>query len=227
MIDGRGWRSGALVEQRELTQWFFAITDFAPDLLAALDTLDGWPEKVRLMQRNWIGRSEGLRVRFALIPDAKSGGTTEIEVYTTRPDTLFGAKFLAISPDHPLAKNLAAKDESLAAFVRDCEARGTSEAAIEAAEKLGHDTGLRVAHPFDPDWTLPVYVANFVLMDYGTGAIFGCPAHDQRDYEFAAKYGLGYTVVVCPPGTSPDVVARPSPVRRLPRRPTVLVLPGY
>ena len=208
VIDGRGWRSGALVEQRELTQWFFAITDFAPDLLAALDTLDGWPEKVRLMQRNWIGRSEGLRVRFALVPDAKSGGTTEIEVYTTRPDTLFGAKFLAISPDHPLAKNLAAKDEALAAFIRDCEARGTSEAAIEAAEKLGFDTGLRVAHPFDADWTLPVHVANFVLMDYGTGAIFGCPAHDQRDYEFAAKYGLGYTVVVCPPETSPDDIAQ-------------------
>ena len=204
VIEGRGWRSGALVEQRELTQWFFAITDYAEDLLAALDTLDGWPEKVRTMQRNWIGRSEGLLVRFALAGDTAE----EIEIYTTRPDTLFGAKFLAVSPEHPAALAAAKTDPALAEFLRECSSRGTSEAAIETAEKLGYDTGLRVAHPFDPTWTLPVYVANFVLMDYGTGAIFGCPAHDQRDFEFATKYGLGITPVVCPEGDDPSQIAR-------------------
>ncbi|MGC2050144.1 MAG: leucine--tRNA ligase, partial [Methylovirgula sp.] len=201
VIDGRGWRSGALVEQRELTQWFLKISAFAEDLLDALDGLERWPEKVRLMQRNWIGKSEGLSIRFALAPGKLE--TREIEVYTTRPDTLFGAKFLALAPDHPLAERLAQRDPALAAFIAECHLRGTSEAAIESAEKRGVDTGLRARHPFDADWLLPVYVANFVLMEYGTGAIFGCPAHDQRDLEFANAYGLGNTPVICPPGGDP------------------------
>jgi leucyl-tRNA synthetase len=200
VIDGRGWRSGALVEQRELTQWFFKISEFADDLLAALDGLTRWPEKVRLMQRNWIGKSEGLSIRFELEPkrDAR-----EVEVYTTRPDTLFGAKFLALAPDHPLAARAAKHDPALAAFIAECQRRGTSEAAIETAEKKGYDTGLRARHPLDAGILLPVYVANFVLMGYGTGAIFGCPAHDQRDLDFANAYGLGNTPVVCPPGVDP------------------------
>ena len=202
VIDGRGWRSGALVEQRELTQWFFKITDFAEDLLRSLDDMPRWPEKVRLMQANWIGRSEGLSLRFELAP-APQTTAREIEVYTTRPDTLFGAKFLAIAADHPLAAEVARKDPELAAFIAECHHGGTSAEAIETAEKKGYDTGLKAQHPFDPDWHLPVYVANFVLMDYGTGAIFGCPAHDQRDLDFANAYGLGNTPVVCPPGEDP------------------------
>ncbi|MBK9081230.1 MAG: leucine--tRNA ligase [Rhizobiales bacterium] len=203
VIDGRGWRSGALVEQRELTQWFFKITDYAEDLLDALDGLERWPEKVRLMQKNWIGKSEGLLVRFEIAPGTAPAGERELEIYTTRPDTLFGAKFMAIAPDHPLAKAAAAKDPALAAFVEECKRIGTSVAALETAEKKGYDTGVRVVHPFDPAWTLPVYVANFILMDYGTGAIFGCPAHDQRDLDFVNAYGLGNTPVVCPPGQDP------------------------
>ncbi|MBV8851227.1 MAG: leucine--tRNA ligase, partial [Methylobacteriaceae bacterium] len=198
VIDGRGWRSGAPVEQRELTQWFFTITKYADDLLAALETLERWPDKVRLMQANWIGRSEGLLVRFALAQNERTKAR-EIDVYTTRPDTLFGAKFMAISPEHKLARSLAENDAALAEFIADCERRGTSEAAIEMGEKRGYDTGLRVLHPLDASWTLPVYVANFVLIEYGTGAIFGCPAHDQRDLDFANKYGLGNIPVVCPP----------------------------
>jgi leucyl-tRNA synthetase len=203
VIDGRGWRSGALVEQRELTQWFFKITNYAEDLLDALDGLERWPEKVRLMQKNWIGKSEGLLVRFAIAPGTAPGDERELEIYTTRPDTLFGAKFMAIAPDHPLAKAAAAKDPALAAFIEECKRIGTSVAALETAEKRGYDTGVRVVHPFDPAWTLPVYVANFILMDYGTGAIFGCPAHDQRDLDFVNAYGLGNTPVVCPPGQDP------------------------
>ncbi len=200
VVDGRGWRSGALVEQRELTQWFLRIGKYADDLLASLDSLDRWPEKVRLMQRNWIGRSEGLLVRFAVAAPMRNG---EIEVFTTRPDTLFGAKFVALAPDHPLARAAASSDPALEAFAEECRHIGTSVAAIETAEKKGYDTGLRVVHPFDSHWTLPVYVANFILMDYGTGAIFGCPAHDQRDLDFANAYGLGATPVVCPEGVDP------------------------
>jgi leucyl-tRNA synthetase len=203
VIDGRGWRSGALVEQRELTQWFFKITAYAEPLLAALDTLDRWPEKVRLMQKNWIGRSEGLLVRFALDPATAPEGQSELEVFTTRPDTLFGAKFMALAPDHPLAAAAARRDPKLAAFIAECRHRGTAQAEIDTAEKLGFDTGIRAVHPFDPSWTLPVYVANFILMEYGTGAIFGCPGHDQRDLDFVNKYGLGVTPVVCPPGVDP------------------------
>ena len=202
VVDGRGWRSGALVEQRELTQWFLRIGKYADDLLTSLDTLDRWPDKVRLMQRNWIGRSEGLLVRFA-VADAPDG---EIEVFTTRPDTLFGAKFVALAPDHPVARAAASSDPALAAFAEECRHIGTSVAAIETAEKKGYDTGLRVVHPFDPSWTLPVYVANFILMDYGTGAIFGCPAHDQRDLDFALAYGLGAVPVVCPEDVDPSTL---------------------
>ena len=188
VIDGKGWRSGAPVERKELTQWFFRISDFAGELLDAIDGLDNWPDKVKLMQRNWIGKSRGLQFAFGF--ETAPEGFDGIEVYTTRPDTLMGASFVAISPDHPLAKSLEAADPKVAEFVRECRRLGTSEEAIETAPKIGHDTGLRVRHPFDPDWTLPVWIANFILMDYGTGAIFGCPAHDQRDLDFARKYGL-------------------------------------
>ncbi len=203
VIDGRGWRSGALVEQRELTQWFFAITKFAASLLDALETLDRWPEKVRLMQKNWIGRSEGLLVRFALDQKTTPNGESELEVFTTRPDTLFGAKFMALAPDHPLAAAAAAKNPALAKFIEECRHRGTAQAEIDTAEKLGFDTGMKALHPFDASWQIPVYVANFILMDYGTGAIFGCPAHDQRDLDFVNKYGLGNVPVVCPPDIDP------------------------
>ncbi|WP_112942627.1 MULTISPECIES: leucine--tRNA ligase [unclassified Rhizobium] len=198
VIDGRGWRSGALVEQRELTQWFFKITDFSQDLLDALDGLDQWPEKVRLMQKNWIGRSEGMTIRWEIVGETAPAGETEVTVYTTRPDTLFGASFLAISADHPLAKDAAAKNAEIDAFCEDVRRAGTSLAALETAEKRGIDTGIRVRHPLDPSWELPVYIANFVLMDYGTGAIFGCPAGDQRDLDFARKYGLPVIPVVMP-----------------------------
>jgi leucyl-tRNA synthetase len=204
VIDGRGWRSGAPVEQRELTQWFFKITAFSDDLLAALDKLERWPEKVRTMQRNWIGRSEGLLVRFALDPATTPAGETELEVFTTRHDTLFGARFMAISADHPLAQSAAAKNPALQDFIAACKRTGTAQELIEKAEKLGFDTGIKAIHPFDPNWKLPVYVANFILMEYGTGAIFGCPAHDQRDLDFVNKYGLGNVPVVCPPGEDPN-----------------------
>jgi leucyl-tRNA synthetase len=204
VIDGRGWRSGAPVEQRELTQWFFKISAYSDELLRALDTLDRWPEKVRLMQRNWIGRSEGLLVRFALEPATTPAGESELEIFTTRHDTLFGARFMAIAPDHPLAQSAAAGNPALAAFIAECKRHGTAAEIIETAEKQGFDTGIRAMHPFDPDWRLPVYVANFILMDYGTGAIFGCPAHDQRDLDFVNKYGLGNVPVVCPEGQDPN-----------------------
>jgi leucyl-tRNA synthetase len=203
VIDGRGWRSGALVEQREMPQWYFAITRFSEDLLQALDRLERWPEKVRVMQRNWIGRSEGLHIRFALDPATTPNREHELEVFTTRHDTLFGAKFMALSPDHPLASAAAAKNSALAQFIAECKHHGTAQQLIDTAEKQGFDTGMKAIHPFDPDWKLPVYVANFILMDYGTGAIFGCPAHDQRDLDFVNKYGLGNTPVVCPPDQDP------------------------
>ena len=198
VIDGRGWRSGALVEKKRLSQWFLKITQAAPDLLAALDTLERWPERVRTMQANWIGRSDGARLTFPLA--APADGIDEVEVYTTRPDTLFGMSFLAIAAEHPLAAAAAAQDPAAAAFIATCRSRGTSEAVIETAEKQGYDTGLRVRHPFQPHHSFPVWIANFVLMEYGTGAIFGCPAHDQRDLDFARKYELPVVPVVLPPG---------------------------
>jgi leucyl-tRNA synthetase len=197
VIDGRGWRSGALVERKKLSQWFFKITAYSDELLSALDGLDRWPEKVRLMQKNWIGRSEGLRFAFTL------SNAAEVEVFSTRPDTLFGASFLALSPDHPLTEELAGKDGKLAKFVGECRRIGTAEEAIEKAEKMGYDTGIVATHPFDPLRKLPVYVANFVLMAYGTGAIFGCPGHDQRDLDFARKYNLPVIPVVVPEGSDP------------------------
>ncbi|MFP5478827.1 MAG: leucine--tRNA ligase [Alphaproteobacteria bacterium] len=187
VIDGKGWRSGAAVERRELVQWFFKISDYSEELLSALDGLTNWPEKVRLMQANWIGKSRGLQFAFETV--GAPAGFERLEVYTTRPDTLMGASFAAISPDHPLAKALEG-DPAVAEFVAKCRKGGTSAEEIETAEKIGYDTGIRVKHPLDPAWELPVWIANFILMDYGTGAIFGCPAHDQRDFDFASKYGL-------------------------------------
>ncbi|WP_370151474.1 leucine--tRNA ligase [Ferrovibrio sp.] len=194
VIDGRGWRSGAVVERRKLSQWFLKITAYADDLLQTLqDGLQRWPERVKLMQQNWIGKSEGARFAFAL-----KDRTDRIEVYSTRPDTLFGASFVAISADHPLAAEAAKNDPKLAAFIEECRQSGTAEAELEKAEKKGYRIPLDAIHPFDPAWTLPVYVANFVLMEYGTGAIFGCPGHDQRDLDFARKYGLPVRAVVAP-----------------------------
>jgi leucyl-tRNA synthetase len=204
VIDGHGWRSGAPVEQRDLTQWFFKITSMAQELLDSLETLDRWPEKVRVMQQNWIGRSEGLLIRWPIASGTASAGESELEVYTTRPDTIFGASFMAIAADHPLARNAAQNNPALKKFIDEIHHMGTSLAALETAEKKGFDTGIRVVHPFDPSWTLPVYVANFVLMDYGTGAIFGCPSGDQRDLDFANKYGLPVIPVVMPEGDDPQ-----------------------
>ena len=200
VIDGKGWRSGADVEQRKLSQWFLKITHYAEDLLKAIETLDRWPDKVRVMQHNWIGRSEGARVYWPLVNADKTDRGETLEVFTTRPDTLFGASFCAISAQHPLAARLAENNADLAEFAAECGRTGTSTAAIETAEKKGFDTGLRARHPFDAERTVPVYVANFVLMEYGAGAIFGCPGHDERDMEFARKYGLDVHCVVAPAG---------------------------
>ena len=205
VIDGKGWRSGADVERRELTQWFFKISEMADDLLGALDGLDDWPEKVRLMQANWIGKSRGLQFGFELT--VPSHGRSTIDVYTTRPDTLMGASFVGISPDHPLAKELEAGNAEIAAFCQDCRKGGTTAEALEKAEKKGRDTGLRVRHPLDPSWELPVWIANFILMDYGTGAIFGCPAHDQRDFEFAHKFDLPIKPVFVAEGSEETTLA--------------------
>jgi leucyl-tRNA synthetase len=199
VIDGRGWRSGALVEKKQLSQWFLKITQFAPDLLDALEHLDRWPERVRLMQSRWIGRSEGAKLRFRLdVVSRAATGMDEIEVYTTRPDTLFGMSFLAVAPEHKIAACAAATDPGAADFVAACRRMGTSEAVIEAAEKLGYATGFSVENPFRPGEFFPVWIANFVLMEYGTGAIFGCPGHDQRDLDFARKYHLPVVTVVRP-----------------------------
>ncbi|HEY4162722.1 MAG TPA: leucine--tRNA ligase, partial [Dongiaceae bacterium] len=202
VIDGRGWRSGALVEKRKLSQWFLKITEYADDLLQALGSLDRWPEKVRLMQENWIGKSTGAHVRFKL-----AGREDRLTIFTTRPDTLFGASFMAVSADHPLAEEAAKKDPAAAEFIAECRAAGTSEAVIEAQEKRGYRLGIEALHPFIEGKRLPVYIANFVLMEYGTGAIFGCPAHDQRDLDFARKYGLNVTPVVLPPDEDPKSFA--------------------
>jgi leucyl-tRNA synthetase len=207
VIDGKGWRSGAAVERRELTQWFFRISDFAEELLAALDGLTHWPEKVRLMQANWIGKSRGLQMTWQLT--APHAGIAGIEVYTTRPDTLMGASFLGISPDHPLARALEAARPEVAAFCAEARRGGTTEEAIETAEKLGFDTGLKVRHPLDPDREIPVWIANFILMDYGTGAIFGCPGHDQRDHDFCRKYGLPIVETFLPLADGWDIARAP------------------
>ena len=200
VVDGCGWRSGAPVERRLLSQWFLKITDFADELLAAIGDLDRWPDRVRLMQQNWIGKSEGARVRFAIDGKGPDGADDYIEVFTTRPDTLFGASFVAIAANHPLAIAIGKSNQAAADFIAECAKLGTSEAAVETAEKKGFDTGLHASHPLDPAIKLPIHIANFVLMDYGTGAIFGCPAHDQRDLDFANAYGLKILPVVLPDG---------------------------
>lgn len=193
VVDGKGWRSGAEVERRKLNQWFLKITDYADELLEGLTTLENWPHKVRVMQENWIGKSQGLQMRFNVVDH-----DDQVEVFTTRPDTLFGASFLALAPDHPMSQKLAGERDGFEAFVKECQAVGTSEAAIEQAEKKGFFTGHYAQHPFIEDLKLPIYIANFVLMDYGTGAIFACPAHDQRDFDFAKKYDLPIKTVVVP-----------------------------
>jgi len=214
VIDGKGWRSGATVERRKLSQWFLKITDFADELLDGLETLENWPEKVKLMQENWIGRSDGLRFSFRAsgegpecdYPWIRAGleAAPEIEVFTTRPDTIFGASFVAVAPDHPLAQAVAGANPDAAAFIAECRSIGTSEEAIESQEKRGFFTGIEAIHPLAEDWKLPVWIANFVLMEYGTGAIFGVPAHDQRDFEFATAYGLPIRRVVARPDQDKD-----------------------
>ena len=198
VIDGRGWRSGVAVEKRQLNQWFLKITDYAEDLLDGLDILENWPDKVRFMQQNWINRSEGAHVTFQL-----DGAPDTLDVFTTRPDTLFGAAFCALAFDHPLTQKMAADNPALRAFIADNSKADTSEETLEKEEKIGFDTGIEVVHPFDKNRKLPLFVANFVLMGYGTGAIFGCPAHDARDLEFARKYHLTVTPVVHPPNVKP------------------------
>lgn len=208
VVDGRGWRSGALVEQRELTQWFFKISDFSEDLLAKLEELEQWPEKVRIMQKNWIGKSQGLLIRWALKStentDEICKSFNEVVCYSTRPDTLFGASFMALSVDHPIIRALARKDKALEAFIENCQCGGTTTAALETAEKQGFLTHFVAVHPFDSTIHIPVYAANFVLMEYGTGGVFGCPAHDQRDFDFARKYGLPIKPVVLPLGVEKE-----------------------
>ena len=208
VIDGRGWRSGALVERRKLSQWFLRITDFAEELLDGLETLDLWPDKVRLMQENWIGKSQGMKFAFALAePEAGAKDNIDrVEVFTTRPDTIFGASFVAVSAGHPLALAVGQRDGGAKAFIDECKTGGTTAAEIETAEKRGFYTGLEAVHPLEPERRLPVWIANFVLMEYGTGALFGVPAHDARDFEFANKYGLEIRRVVIPQGGDPDAL---------------------
>jgi leucyl-tRNA synthetase len=204
VVDGRGWRSGAVVEKRKLNQWFLRITDYADDLIEGLKELEGrWPDKVRLMQENWIGRSKGLQMTWSWAGEAPDASPDGLEIYTTRPDTLFGASFMGIAPDHPIARAMAEADPAVAAFVADCRKGGSSQAEIEQAEKIGFDTGLKVVHPFDGR-EVPVWIANFILSEYGAGAIFGCPAHDQRDLDFARKYRLPVVPVVRPDGAADD-----------------------
>jgi leucyl-tRNA synthetase len=198
VIDGRGWRSGALVEKRQLNQWFLKITQFAQGLLDGLGALEHWPDKVRLMQENWIGKSQGLQFRF----DLTNG--QGLEVYTTRPDTIFGASFVAVAPDHPLAQDVASTNCDAAKFIELCKKGGTTAEELETAEKLGFDTGIGAVHPLDPGNRLPVYIANFVLMEYGTGAIMAVPGHDQRDFDFAKKYGLPIVRVVAASAVEAD-----------------------
>lgn len=202
VVDGRGWRSGALVEKKTLSQWFLKITDFAEPLLDGLKTLDKWPERVRVMQERWIGRSEGAKVRFALHnpPPGYDADQNSVEVFTTRPDTLFGLSFIGIAADHPLARKVAENNAEAQAFIEECQRTGTSEEALSTMEKRGFDTGLCVVNPLDPSQIAPVWIANFVLTEYGTGAVFGCPCGDQRDLDFARKYGLEIPSVLLPTG---------------------------
>ncbi len=204
VIDGRGWRSGALVERKEIPQWFLKITAYAEELLNELDNLEDWPDAVKTMQRNWIGRSEGLELKFALI-----GLDDSLEVFTTRPDTLYGVSYMAVAPEHPLALSAAAADDAVAEFLNECKLQSTTEAALEKMEKKGIPLGVNARHPPLPDESIPVYVANFVLMSYGTGAVMAVPAHDQRDWDFAKKYDLPIRPVIsCGNGEIPDISER-------------------
>ncbi len=198
VIDGKGWRSGAAVEKRELSQWFLKISDYSQELLDALDELPGWPEKVRVMQKNWIGRSQGLQFSFELEDENANLLDEKLTVFTTRHDTIFGASFCAVAADHPISIKASQNSTEISDFRKECASLGTSEEAIETAEKKGVFLGIYARHPFDQSIRIPVYAANFVLMGYGEGAVFGCPAHDQRDLDFANKYGLKVTPVVAP-----------------------------
>ena len=199
VIDGKGWRSGVAVERKKLSQWFFNIKKFSQNLLDELEKLKNWPDKVKLMQKNWIGKSFGCEINFQIY---KKNDDEKIKVFTTRPDTIFGASFIALSIDHPISKNFE-KNKEFIKFKLECSKSGTTEEALANAEKIGFNTNLFALHPFKKDTRLPIYIANFVLMDYGTGAIFGCPAHDQRDLDFANKYQLNVLPVVRPSKTSP------------------------
>ena len=199
--NGRGWRSGAEIEKRELTQWFFKISKYSQDLLDKLADLPNWPNKVKTMQKNWIGKSIGASIKFSL---ENTRISETLEVFTTRPDTIFGMSFCALSPNHPLSTSLGKKDPKIRDFINACNKISTDQASIDKTEKIGYKTNIFVKHPFDQEIKVPLFIANFVLMDYGTGAIFGCPAHDQRDLDFANKYELGVKPVVCPEGENPD-----------------------
>ena len=204
VIDGRGWRSGAVVERREIPQWFIRITAYAEELLEGLDTLDGWPEAVRTMQRNWIGKSRGVELAFGL--DEAIANLDRIEVYTTRPDTLYGVTYISLAAEHPITLALAENNTELAEFISACKQASVAEADMAQAEKLGMDTGLRATHPLTGE-AIPVWVANYVLMDYGSGAVMAVPAHDERDWEFARKYSLPMKTVVCDPDGKPAQTA--------------------
>ena len=199
VIDGKGWRSGVSVERKKLSQWFFNIKKFSQNLLDELEKLKNWPDKVKLMQKNWIGKSFGCEINFQI---DKKNQKEKIKVFTTRPDTIFGASFIALSIDHPIAKNFE-NNKDFQKFKLECSKSGTTEEALAVAEKIGFNTNLFALHPFKKEIKLPIYIANFVLMDYGTGAIFGCPAHDQRDLDFANKYKLNVLPVVRPNETDP------------------------
>jgi leucyl-tRNA synthetase len=198
VIEGKGWRSGATVEQKKLSQWFFKISDFSEELLSGLDELSDWPDKVKTMQNNWIGKSVGCEIKFEIYDKNKKKLGHSLEIFTTRPDTIFGATFAAISPNHPLSERLSEQKNEIKNFILDCQKTGFSEETIAKTDKKGIDTELYVKHPFIKEKYIPIYVANFILMDYGTGAIYGCPAHDQRDLDFARKYNLDVIPVICP-----------------------------
>ena len=198
VIDGKGWRSGAEVEQKKLSQWFFKITDYAESLLRDLDNMSEWPDKVKTMQKNWIGKSFGCEIDFVISSKLEEFNQEKIRIFTTRPDTIFGATFCALSPFHPLVDRLMKQNETLSSQVNELRSQKISEESIAKNEKIGIQTELYIEHPFIKNKMLPVFIANFILMDYGSGAIYGCPAHDQRDFDFAKKYNLEIIPVINP-----------------------------